>query len=300
MLLTATNQTIEVVTTTSVRLSYVVSYVDNGATALTPGSNQGSINSATDTTIVSAPAASTTRRVEEIFIRNDTTSGTNTVTFQKDVAGTEILLSPAVTLRTGETLHYSDKSGFTYYDSAGRILVRDALPPFQITPVNSPFFCQGVDTPASSKTLTSGECFALYMGVSPRALKSVMVSYLVTTNTGSTTWSELAIATGVPVIGSGPTLTVRGYADVGQSILTTGIKNQTIYLNTSFSEGEDVWVLIANSGTTPLIRAQSIADDIQAGFQADATMRPSSNINTPVAFTIESATALAGWFTLQW
>jgi hypothetical protein len=300
MFLTATNQTIELVSATAARTQYVISYVDNGLTSLTPGSSTGTITTATDTTAVAAPAASTTRRVEEMFIRNVTDASFQTLTIQKDVAGTETRLSPPIELGPGQMVYYSDKTGFTLYDSAGRVLVRDALPPFQITPVNSPFFCQGVDTPASNKTLTSGECFALYMGVAPRALKSIMVSYRVTSNVGSTTWTEVGIASGVPDIGSNPTLTVRGYADVGQQILTSGIKNTTVYLNSSFSQGEDVWVLIANSGTTPTIRAQSIADDIQAGFQAAATMRPSSNVGTPVAFTIEGATVLAGWFTLQW
>lgn len=300
MLLTATNQTLEIVTAAATRVQYVISYVDNGATSLTPGSSTGSITTATDTTVVSAPGAGVTRRIEEICIRNTTDASFQTVTIQKDVAGAETRLSADIALGPGQMVYYSDKAGFTAYDSAGRILVRDALPNFQITPVNSPFFCQGVDTPASNKTLTSGETFALYMGVSPRALKSIMVSYRVTSNVGSTTWTEIAIATGTPDIGSNPTLTVRGYADVGQQILTSGIKNTTVYLNSSFSQGEDVWVLIGNSGTTPTIRAQSIADDLQAGFQAAATMRPSSNLNTPVAFTTEGATVLAGWFTLQW
>jgi hypothetical protein len=46
------------------------------------------------------------------------------------------------------------------------------------------------------------------------------------------------------------------------------------------------------------VRAQSIADDLQSGFQGSAVMRPSLNVGTGVVFTIEGATALAAWLAI--
>ena len=69
--LTATTQTLEIKTSSVADIDYQINYVDVvAATSATPGSNQGKITSATTTPALSAPAASTSRQIKSIFIRN--------------------------------------------------------------------------------------------------------------------------------------------------------------------------------------------------------------------------------------
>ena len=120
MLLTATTHSLELVTDSATATEYVTSFVDISATALTPGSSAGSVAAATDTTIVAAPAASTTRQVKEIIIRNAASSGSITVTLQKDVSGAEYHFTPSVQLSSGEELRYSEADGVSIYYANGR------------------------------------------------------------------------------------------------------------------------------------------------------------------------------------
>lgn len=125
MNLTATNQSIEIVTASALAVDYVVSYSDidkTGATSLVPGSSQGAITTATDTTVVSSPGASVYRVVTSLTVRN-VSGSTQVVTVQKDVAGTEYLIYKA-TLLTGEALIYEDASGWDRYNAEGKRLAQ--------------------------------------------------------------------------------------------------------------------------------------------------------------------------------
>lgn len=121
MILSATTHSLELVTSAAVATHYVASYSDidrSGSTALIPGSSQGTMSTATDTTIVSAPSASVYRVIRSLSIRN-TSAGTQTVTVQKDVGGTEYEITKA-TLLTGQALIYEDGSGWDVYNADGK------------------------------------------------------------------------------------------------------------------------------------------------------------------------------------
>lgn len=85
--LASTTEALEVVTSASGDIDYVVSYVDYTSSAATPGAAQGNITTATTTTFVSAPGASTQRQIKRINFRNKAATS-NTLTIQKDVSGT--------------------------------------------------------------------------------------------------------------------------------------------------------------------------------------------------------------------
>jgi hypothetical protein len=115
------------------------------------------------------------------------------------------------------------------------------------------------------------------------------------------TWGEVAIAKGAINVGGNPTLTVVGYADVSASFNSTGQKSTTVNVSAgqSISAGDDLWVIIGNAATTAAVmRAASIADDIQVGLQASVASRPSTIVGTPTAYTIEGATTLPAWVAL--
>lgn len=111
IILKATDEIIELETSSAADIDVSVSYADIDATDAVLGSEETAIASATTTTILSAPAASTQRQVKQISVSNKGTVS-NTVTVKKDIAGTEYVLYKSV-LRAGEGLSYVDGNGFT-------------------------------------------------------------------------------------------------------------------------------------------------------------------------------------------
>ncbi len=78
---------LELVTSAACSLDVVISYVDYTSSAATPGAQVTAITTATTTTVLSAPAASTQRQVKRINVRNKSTT-TCVVTMQRDVSAT--------------------------------------------------------------------------------------------------------------------------------------------------------------------------------------------------------------------
>lgn len=119
ILLTATTEILELTTGAAVNTDYTVAYADHTASAFTPGSTQGTISTATTTTIVSAPAASTQRQIKLITIVNRGTTA-QTVRLQKDVSATEYQIIPTTTLGASERMVIDDYGQITVYDANGR------------------------------------------------------------------------------------------------------------------------------------------------------------------------------------
>lgn len=119
MNLTNTTHSLELVTGTASTTTWEVSWTDidkSGTTSALPGSAQGTLSSATTTTIVAAPGASIYRIVTSLSIR--ATGGSQTVSVQKDVSGTNYPIIPA-TLAVDESLHYEDGDGWYVMDATG-------------------------------------------------------------------------------------------------------------------------------------------------------------------------------------
>ena len=120
MNLTATTHSLELVTAAATAVVYEVSWTDidksGASTVATPGSEHGSVSSATDTTIVAAPSADIYRVVTSLSVK--ATGGAQTVALQKDVSGTEYPVTQAV-LSTNESLHYEDAHGWYTLDANG-------------------------------------------------------------------------------------------------------------------------------------------------------------------------------------
>lgn len=117
--LDATTDTIDVVTGAAVNTDYAISYVDETTTTFTPGDLDGQITTATTTTIVTAPAASTRRGVKHISITNVGTT-TQTVTVRKAITGpAQRRLFPTVSLLAGESLQFNEGKGWTVHGVGG-------------------------------------------------------------------------------------------------------------------------------------------------------------------------------------
>lgn len=119
MFLNATTEILEIVTTAAISTDYNIEYADyTSAGIFTLGSTQGNITTATTTTVVTAPASGTTRRIKSIFVRNRG-AASQTITIIKDVSGTEYYLTGDMLLSAGEYFVYDINGGINTYTTNG-------------------------------------------------------------------------------------------------------------------------------------------------------------------------------------
>jgi hypothetical protein len=112
IVLTATTHTLEATTATGADVDYRIIYFDetsSGAGITSTG--VGKITTATTTTVLAAPASSTTRTVQTATFTNiDATE--QTITIKVDVSATEYNETPAYVLKAGESLYYNQTLGW--------------------------------------------------------------------------------------------------------------------------------------------------------------------------------------------
>lgn len=111
MLLAATTDKIQLVTSAAVTVDVHATYMDLASGTVTPGRQNTAISTATTTDVVAAPAASTYRTVVEMFVRNKHASTSVDVTVVFDQNSTDFEMFK-VTLLAGQTLEYKDGVGF--------------------------------------------------------------------------------------------------------------------------------------------------------------------------------------------
>ena len=100
--LSNTTHVLELTTSVAGSVHYQVGYTDiTSSTVTNPTDSFGIITTAATTVIVSAPAASTTRKIQYVNVFNNGAS--NTVVLKKDISGTEYNILQ-VNLQQGETL----------------------------------------------------------------------------------------------------------------------------------------------------------------------------------------------------
>lgn len=122
MLLATTTQTLELVlgtAQTTTAMSIVVDYVETTSTTHAASQSNSSSNGTTAVTILSAPAASTQRKVNVLSVYN-ADSLVKTVTIRLNDNGT-IRPLVKVDLHVGELLGYSDIGGWYVLDSSGAL-----------------------------------------------------------------------------------------------------------------------------------------------------------------------------------
>ncbi len=114
MILTSTTDALQVTSSVAADLDILACYIDasssTGATS-NIGRAVTAMNTATTTSVVAAPGASTARKITHLTIRNKDTADTTDVTVLIDVSGTDYELHK-VTLEPGETLEYVEGVGF--------------------------------------------------------------------------------------------------------------------------------------------------------------------------------------------
>jgi hypothetical protein len=127
IILKATTETLQISSSSSAALDYSATYADITTVSFNPDSNEGKITSATTTTIVAAPAASTQRQVKMITISNIDGVLMSSIVVQKNISSTLYNLTPSVNLLPGEVLQYMDGTGWIYYSAIGTIKSTQAV-----------------------------------------------------------------------------------------------------------------------------------------------------------------------------
>lgn len=119
LLLTSTSDLVQVVTSAAADIEAHASWMDNAAGTITPGrTNTASITTATTTTVVGSPAASTQRNVKLLSLRNAHASTSCDVTVEHtDGSIVEALIK--VTLLAGEALVFDEAGVWTHYEVSG-------------------------------------------------------------------------------------------------------------------------------------------------------------------------------------
>ena len=286
---------LRVTTTSAATLTVYAAYTDHGRERTARGRASTAISSATTTTVLSGPGAPTQRDVGMVAVANTHASTSNTVTIEH-YDGTTATNVWAGVLAAGESVVYAGGI-WAVRNASGVPKTAPSAGPALSSVLVSPLFASANLT--GTRSITSTNSFAVYVGKAPRAITSASVRYRVTTAAITVTWAEIALATGSINVGGNPTLTVRGYADVSAIVTSTGQKTTSVSVSSgqSINEGDDLWAIYGNAATTvAVLRAQSIADDIQVGVFAYLSTRPSSNVGNAQAYTIDGATSTMPWF----
>lgn len=124
LLLASTSDLVRVVTSAAINTDVHASWVDVASGVVTPGRTNTLITTATTTTVVASPGASTYRTVKTLTVRNRHASTSQDLTVVHS-DGTNIPELIKATLLAGDALHYDEHNGWTVRDLFGRIKRRE-------------------------------------------------------------------------------------------------------------------------------------------------------------------------------
>jgi len=285
---------LRITTTTAATLTVFAAFADIGLARTVRGRQTTAISSATTTTVLSGPGGATDREVSTLAVANTHASLSDIVTIEHYNGTTAAELWKG-TLAPGERLAIVGGVP-TVFNSSGVPKAAPVSGVPQSSVLVSPLFATA--NLSGTRSIISTNSYAVYVGKAPRSITSANVRYRVTTAAITVTWAEVALATGSINVGGNPTLTVRGYADVSGVVTSTGQKTTSLSVSSgqSINEGDDLWAIYGNAATTvAVLRAQSIADDLQVGVFAYLSTRPSTNVGNAQAYTVDGAGSTAPW-----
>lgn len=111
---------LEMVRSAAVDVDVIANWIDITSTGVTEDSTLNKFNTAATADLIATPAASTTRKVKFLSIRNVHASLSNTLTIQYDTGGTKHALM-VVTLLAGEAMVFVEGQGWIYRGADGTI-----------------------------------------------------------------------------------------------------------------------------------------------------------------------------------
>jgi hypothetical protein len=289
MVLTATTDSLDIVlgaAVTTNQLPITVYYDDVTSSAVTPTKRTTQTNSTTAVNVIPAPSAGHSFLLKYCSIyNNDTVPASVTIQFNDNSTNRKEITT---LLQVGESIQWTVANGWKAYDAQGSMKVTGL---YQApNAVNMPAFFAASNA-STTLSLTSTNCYCVYLGRVERNFSNINVAYRITTAAATITWCELAIYKGTPTLGSNATLTRLGYTDTSGSWQSTGQKNTAVSVAGNLAAGDDIWAVFSNSATTVAVVRAGLADDINGGFfQTVTNKRPSTN--SSLSGTIDSSTSM--------
>ena len=136
MFLTSTTQTLQIVLGAAKATNdcpVAIDYVDFTSTTTTPGLQVASTNGTGTVTALSAPGASTQRKVNFLSVANKDTAAISVTIQINDTspAGTYKVVT-SVNLAVGSTLQFTDTRGWCVINSSGQLLTANAAAPSSV------------------------------------------------------------------------------------------------------------------------------------------------------------------------
>lgn len=111
---------LEMVRSAAVDIDVIANWIDITTAAVAEDSTLNKFTTAATADLLAAPAASTTRKIKFLSIRNIHASSSNTLTIQLNTSGTSHRLM-AITLLAGEAVVFVEGQGWIYYGADGSI-----------------------------------------------------------------------------------------------------------------------------------------------------------------------------------
>jgi hypothetical protein len=182
-------------------------------------------------------------------------------------------------LQVNEYIQYTYKTGWKVFDANGSLKITDSFNTITEYKFNKFFLATttgGVITPTNLTPI------ATYLGKATGNYKTIHIQNFVNTaftGSGATFFTELAIYKGTPTLGStNTTLTRVGFIDASISWLAASLKFSSINVEGNVTAGDDLWAVVAYSGSSGALRGSAIPDDVGAGFiQTCGSARPSTS-----------------------
>lgn len=258
---------------TTNQLHINASYNQVSATGVTPVKTSITSSNTTAVSIVPSPSSGNQHQLRYCNIFNaDSAQATVTIRTNYNSTTRNVI---SVTLQVNEYLQYTHRTGWKVFDINGSVKVVNGS--MFINNNIIPEFSQTANTNSSTLQIASGTSYCYYMGKATNSYKNILATVNVTVAAATITWSEVAIYKGVPSLGTAATLTRCGVVDTS-GIFAAGTGTRGVFIPvSSINAGDDLWFVIGNQATTPVtVRANSIADDIGAGFVMSVASRPST------------------------
>ncbi len=235
-ILSDTGTTITMVTGSAVSTDYVIDYVDHTSTTFSPLSGRGNVTTAATTTILAAPAASTTRQVKSIKITNRHSSNSQTVQVFVVASAVSYALSENIALAAGQCVLLNDK-GWTIMSDQDQVVVATG----KLLTVNNTVTLAGTD----GTTMTFPETSATIARVDAA-----------NTFTGNQTFSgHVKIVTA----GYGIFIKEGSNARMGTATLSSGTATVS---TTAVSEASRIFLTIQSLGTVTSPKSIAVTDRV--------------------------------------
>lgn len=262
ILLSATTDKLQVITSAAGDVDVIASYLDRDQSTFSVGladRQLTTVTTAATTDVVGAPGAGKTRNVKQLTIRNTHASVANDITVQFNANATLYELHK-VTLQPGEMLEFVEGVGFVLLaaSNSNQLIVNAE------SALAARVFMSAMTRAAQGTFLTiSGTAYYCYVGRVVKAITVLFCEFHVTTAGAGTQTAEIGLfsTTNAPSK-SGQTLTKIAATGTVDSVTTTGVKRNTASFSQAITAGTHLWAGIRFAMATTQPTCSGLSGDM--------------------------------------